>query len=60
MTHNQNKRHKLWTEEATLELKELVKTHTLDDLAVKLNCKVSRLLQKCRKHKFPYTRNKKG
>ncbi len=47
-----------WTTEATLELRELVKTHSLDELAIKLNCKVSRLLEKCRKHSFKYTRSK--
>ena len=47
-----------WTDEATLELRELAKTNTLDELAEKLNCKVSRLLEKCRKHSFKYTRSK--
>jgi SH3-like domain-containing protein len=47
-----------WTREATLELRELVKESTLDELAAKLNCKVSRLIEKCRKHSFKYTRSK--
>jgi len=49
-----------WTDETTLELRELVKVYTLDEIAIKLKCKVSRLLEKCRKHSFKYTRSKKG
>jgi len=49
-----------WTRVTTLELRELVKVYTLEELAIKLKCKVSRLLEKCRKHSFKYTRSKKG
>ena len=47
-----------WTRTATLELRDLAKIHTLDELAIKYKCKVSRLLEKCRKHSFKYTRSK--
>lgn len=59
-TSRRKKKKKTWTKEATLELKVLVEEYTLDELAIKLKCTVSRLLQKCRAHVFPYTRSKKG
>ena len=49
---------KPWNDDTTNELKELVKEYTLEELAIKLKCKVSRLLEKCRKHSFKYTRSK--
>jgi len=49
-----------WTRVKTLELRDLAKIYTLEELAIKLNCKVSRLIEKCRKHSFKYTRSKKG